>query len=177
MAVVSLWLVYATAMPEVKNDGNTRHDPDYTIHQMNLRTFDTAGQLQYTLLAKELHHYPDDGSTTMLHPQLIYTRADRPTVFISADEGIASHGGKIVKLVQNIQIKREATTTRFPLIGTMPDLTIDTEHETAYTPSEVRFTEGESWLKGMGMYFDNRTQQYTLESNAIGQFIRTPRIP
>ena len=56
------------------------------------------------------------------------------------------------------------------LFGYMPDLTIQTEEETAETASAVRFTQGNSWLTGVGMNIDNKTQTYVLQSRARGEF-------
>ncbi|MDQ5941384.1 MAG: lipopolysaccharide export system protein LptC, partial [Pseudomonadota bacterium] len=76
----------------------------------------------------------------------------------------------------DVQIKRDATPTRAALFGYMADLTIHTEEENASTKTPVLFTQGKSWLKGVGMHIDNKTQTYVLESQAVGQFeSRTPK--
>ena len=58
----------------------------------------------------------------------------------------------------DVRIKRDATAARPALFGYMPDLTIQTEEETAETASAVRFTQGNSWLTGVGMNIDNKTR-------------------
>jgi len=47
-----------------------------------------------------------------------------------------------------------------------PDLTVFPDDEKAFTKSPVLITQGQSWLKGVGLQVDNRAQTYILESQA-----------
>ncbi len=170
LAGLSFWLLRAIALPEVRSDGKDRHDPDYVISGMQLNKLNKAGQLQYTFSAKEARHYPDDDSTDVDAPHLVYFHPKRPTLTMSARTAEVSSEGETVFLRDDVRIRRDPTATRAALLGEMPDLTIQTEEETASTKSPVLFTQGASWLKGVGMHIDNKTQTYVLESRASGQF-------
>ena len=79
--------------------------------------------------------------------------------------------GETVFMKDDVRIKRDATARPPGAVRFMPDLTIQTEEETAETASAVRFVgQGNSWLTGVGMNIDNKTQTYVLQSRARGEF-------
>lgn len=170
LAGLTFWLLHATAIPEEKSDGKNRHDPDYIITGMKLNKLTKTGVLQYTLTADETVHYPDDDSTDVTKPNLVYLNPRKPTLTMSSRMAHVNSEGEIVYMYDDVRIKRAATPIRAELLGYMPDLTINTEEETAFTNSTVLFTQGPSWLKGVGMNIDNKTETYVLQSRARGEF-------
>lgn len=170
LAGLSFWLMHATALPEERKDGKDRHDPDYVISGMEIRKLDGSGELQYVLVADQARHYPDDDSTDIDKPHLTYYNPQKPKLYLSAQRARISADGETVQLDEDVRLKRDPTPTRQAIFGYMPDLTVKTEEETAFTASPVRFTQGASWLKGVGMHMDNKTQTYVLQSQATGQF-------
>lgn len=46
---LTFWLRYITELPEARNDGRNRHDPDYIMHNATLRKIGRNGALEYTL--------------------------------------------------------------------------------------------------------------------------------
>ena len=170
LAGLSFWLMHATALPDEKRDGKDRHDPDYVISGMEIRKLTKDGDLQYVLQATEARHFPDDDSTEIATPHLTYLNPKKPTMYLSAQRAHVSADGETVQLNDDVRVKRDPTETRAALFGYMPDLTVQTEEETGNTESPVTFTQGASWLKGVGMHLDNKTQTYVLKSQATGQF-------
>lgn len=167
LAVLSFWLRYATELPEERRDGKHRHDPDFTIHDSVLRKLDSNGQLQYTLNSDVIRHYPDDDSTDMAKPHLIYQYPTRPSVTIRAERGHANKEGEQIDLYENVQITRAATAKDAEMNGYTDQLTVFPDDEKAFTKSPVLITKGKSWLKGVGMQVDSRAQTYVLESQAF----------
>lgn len=170
LAGLSFWLMHATELPDGRRDGKDRHDPDYIITGLEIRKLTREGELQYILTGDEARHYPDDDSTDVANPQLTYLHPSKPRVYLSARQAQISADGETVQLDGDVRLRREPTATRPALLGEMPDLTVHTEEETAHTASPVRFTQGASWLNGVGMNLDNKTQTYVLQSQATGQF-------
>jgi len=170
LAGLSYWLMQATALDDPKRDGRDRHDPDYIISGMKLNKLDKKGQLQYTLTAKELVHFPDDDSTDVTTPHLVYFSPNKPRLTMSSLTAHVTADGETVFMKDDVRLIRDATPTRPAMYGYMPDLTIQTDDETAQTDSPVLFTQGNSWLKGVGMRVDNKTQTYVLKSQAVGSF-------
>jgi lipopolysaccharide export system protein LptC len=170
LAGLTFWLRHAIELPDVRRDGKHRHDPDYLIDQPQLRKLDLDGRLQYTLNASEIRHFPDNDTTEVSQPKLVYLQTDKPTVTISSERAHIAQDGKQVEFIDNVQIERAATPTQAPMFATMRDLTVRPDDEKAYTQSPVLITQGQSWLKGVGMQIDHAAQTYVIESQAIGQF-------
>lgn len=170
LAGLTFWLRHAIELPNERRDGKYRHDPDYIVEQPRLRKLDAAGHLQYTLSANEIRHFPDNDTTNVNQPKLVYLPPDKPTVAISSERAYVSQNGQQVEFLDNVRIERAATAMQAPLLVTMRNLTVRPDDEKAYTRSPVQITQGQSWLNGVGMQVDHAAQTYLLESQVVGQF-------
>ena len=167
LTALTFWLRYATELPEGRHDGKSRHDPDYIITDSTLRKLDQTGRLTYTLNAADIRHYPDDDSTDMLKPSIVYLHIKKPPVTMSADRGHMNKDGEQVDLYGNVRIDRAASGKDEAMTAYTPDLTVLPDDERAFTKSPVLITQGKSWLKGVGLQANNKTQIYILESQAV----------
>ena len=167
LAGLTFWLRYASELPGTRHDGQFRHDPDYIVSDATLRKIDQTGRLQYTLKATDIRHYPDDDSSELLRPNLVYLSAKKPTVTMSAERGHLSKDAEQVDLYGNVRITRAATAKDPELVAMTPELTVLPDDEKAFTRQPVLITQGKSWVKGVGMQVDNRAQTYVLESQAF----------
>ncbi len=168
LTILTFWLRYATELPEPNRDGKHRHDPDYIVSDIVLRKLDQNGQLKYTLKAVEVRHYPDDDTTDLLKPNVDYQYVRKPPLTISSERGHVSQKGDRIDLVGSVRLYRPASGRDEELTASMPDLTVFPDDEHAFTKSPVVLTRGNSWLKGVGLQVNNRTQTYVLESQATG---------
>ena len=64
---------------------------------------------------------------------------------------------------------RAASDKNPSLLVETPTLTVLTSEEKAFTESPVLITQGDSWVRGIGMQVDNKLQTYLLESRVTGQ--------
>ena len=168
LTALTFWLRYATELPEIRRDGKHRHDPDYIISDATLRKIDQSGNLKYTLKAADIRHYPDDDTTDLIKPNLIYLHTKKPPVTMTADRGRISKDGEQVDLYGDVHINRAPSAQYEELTAFTPELTILPDDEKAFTKSPVLITQGKSsWVKGIGMRVDNRLQTYVLESQAF----------
>jgi lipopolysaccharide export system protein LptC len=170
LAALTYWLLHATAIPEVKSDGKNRHDPDYYISGMKLSKLDKSGNLKYTFTNDWIVHYPDDDTTDVTNPTLVFLSPRKPTLTMSSRMAHVTSEGEVVLMYDDVRFKRDATPLRAELLGYMPDLTINTEEEYLFTSSPVRFKQGSSWLNGVGMHMDHKTETYQIKSKAVGEF-------
>lgn len=166
LAALTFWLRYATELPEAQRDGKNRHDPDYIVSGATLRKLDPAGNLQYTLKAVEIRHYPDDDTTDMLKPDVVHLHPTKPPVSMSAERGHMSKDGERVDLYENVRIFRAASGKDEAMTAVTSQLTVLPDEEKAFTKEPVIITQGDSWLKGTGLQVDNKAQTYVLESRA-----------
>ena len=166
LAGLTFWLRYATELPAERHDGKNRHDPDYIITDATLHKIDLTGALTYTIKAPDIRHYPDDDTTDLIKPNVVYLNPARPPVTLSAERGHMDKAGKQVDLYGDVRIARAESAQDPAMTAFTPELTVLPDDEKAFTKSPVLITHGKSWLKGVGMQVDNRAQTYILESQA-----------
>lgn len=169
LAALTFWLRYATRFSDQPNDGRLRHDPDYIVNDATVRKIGPTGRLEYTLFAAEIRHFPDDDTTTLDKPKLVYLHPTDPPVTITAERGQVSPKGERVDLTEQVEVRRAARGTTPQLLVETPDLTVLTNEEKAFTKSPVLITQGKSWLQGVGLQVDNKLQTYLLESRVTGE--------
>ncbi|HOL64112.1 MAG TPA: LPS export ABC transporter periplasmic protein LptC [Accumulibacter sp.] len=169
LAALSFWLRYASELPTERHDGKSRHDPDYIISGATVRKLDAAGTLQYTLIARELRHYPDKDTTEFIEPRLQQFHPSRPTVTVRAGRGQSTARGQRIDLSEAVEVRRAATSKRGELIVETPELTVLTDEERAYTKRRILIRQDKSSIEGVGMQFDNKAQTYLLEAQVSGR--------
>ena len=167
LTALTFWLRYATELPALRHDGKNRHDPDYIVTEGTLRKLDVNGNLQYTLQAALIQHYPDDDSTDFTKPQLASLKPKSPPVTIRAERGHSNKKNEQIDLYDNVQLFRAASAKDQAMTAYTEKLTVLPDDEKAFTKSPVLITKGQSWLKGVGMQADTRAQTYVLESQAV----------
>jgi len=170
LAGMSFWLEMASRAPMTANDGKSRHDPDYIIKQFELRRFDPQGNLQHTVVAEQMLHYPDDDSTVVTTPRITYHR--NPLTFITAREAHISSKGEHVTLIDDVRFTRSG-------IGNKPDTVLTTTRLDAWPDDEivrsnvpVTITQGQTNIHGSGLSVDNKTSLFILEGPVQGVFFR-----
>lgn len=167
LAAASFWLEHITRSAEPRADGHLRHDPDFIIDNFSIRRYDPQGHLQHTLSARQMRHYPDDDSSLVDQPAIIY-QASMPPLELSARQALISKDGEEVHLKQEVLLVRAAGFQR-PALHVMTDeLRVHPEAETAHTDTPVTIIDGGNTLHGKGMDADNKRQIYRLNGPTHG---------
>lgn len=166
LTALTFWLRYATELPEVRPDGKHRHDPDFVVTDATLRKIGPTGNLQYTLKAAEIRHFPDDNTNDIQRPNLVYQSPKSPTVTTTADRAHTSDNNERIDLYDNVRIHRAATRTDAAMVTTTTELAVFPNEEKAFTEKAIRMEQGQSWATGVGFQMDNRAQTYVVESRA-----------
>ncbi len=173
LTALSFWLQKVVDRGETPQEKVVRHDPDTVIENFTARRFDEFGKVKYRLIAPYMSHFQSDDSSELKLPTLVTYRLDAPPVTISGDHAKVTSKGEVVYLWGNVVVTREATPERPALTGTMPDLTVQPDAGTAFTNSPVEITQGQSWVKGVGMQIDNKASTFALQSQVTGLYFRT----
>ena len=165
LAALTFWLsrVIQSDAPR----GPLLHDPDYWAEGVELRRFDINGKLQHTLIAEKLLHYPDDDTTLVTRPHVIYHR--QPPVEIAARMAYIGRDGKEVDLVDEVKVIRHGAK------GDAPATTLETRtlkilpnEEKGSTGDPVIITRGSSVMRGTGLEIDNGTGITVLRGRVSG---------
>lgn len=158
-AALTFWLERATHQEE-RRDGRNRHDADYFVDNFTLRRFNAEGNLQHTLVATKMVHFPDDESTEVTAPRLTYHRV--PPLYVSSDTAWLDKDGKHVRLDDNVRILREGIDGRLPTEIRTRVLYAIPDDEVAHTDAPVQIVQGQTVLNGTGLETNNKTQLSTL---------------
>jgi lipopolysaccharide export system protein LptC len=170
LALLTFWLDYKVQPPPVRADGSSRHDPDFYVEGFAAAKMNPDGTRRYALTGVRLVHYPDDNSTELESPQLVYFDYQRAPVTMRAEQARIAQGGDDVYFTGNVQIVRDAYADN-PELGmfttylhVVPDL------EIARTDKPVTMIEGNSTASSVGLEFDNKTREIRLLSRVRAQY-------
>jgi lipopolysaccharide export system protein LptC len=170
LAGMSYWLELASRAPTITNDGKSRHDPDFIVKNFEVRRFDPQGNLQHTVVADLMRHYPDDDSTVVLSPRITYHR--NPPTFINAREAQISSKGEHVTLIDDVRVTRTGVSNQPDTVLTTTRLEAWPDDEIAKSNVPVTITQGQTNVRGSGLSVDNKTSFYTLDGPVQGVFFR-----
>ncbi len=177
LAGLSFWLEQVTEVPLIPNDGKTRHDPDTLVERLVVHRHGPDGALKYKLTAERMEHYPDDESSLVLSPRLTSYRPDSPEVVLTGRQAIVTQQGKHVLVQEDVVVTRAAFADRAELVARTPELTVLPEDGKAYNQHPVHITQGESWMRGIGVQVDNNQGTFSLQSQVTGEYLRKPAPP
>ncbi|MDP2806030.1 MAG: LPS export ABC transporter periplasmic protein LptC, partial [Gallionellaceae bacterium] len=102
------WLNLQVQPISAKSDSNTRHDIDYSVHNLSSVTLDVTGKPRHLLTTTDMWHYPDDDTTHLQSPNLVSLAKDRAPIVMTADIGRVSSHGEEVFLYDNVKVTRLA---------------------------------------------------------------------
>lgn len=144
------------------------HVPDYFVEGLAMIRLNGEGRPVFRMLADEMRHFPDDGTTEFDTPVLVSLDPDRPTIRLTAQRARTDAEGRMTELFDDVLLVREPTPG-------VPRMTVETDYaivdsvtEVARTKRPVLIRRGESTLTGVGMEFDNAARQLRLDSEVRG---------
>ncbi|MBK7136886.1 MAG: LPS export ABC transporter periplasmic protein LptC [Rhodocyclales bacterium] len=140
---LTFWLERATELKRPGSDSLLRHDPDFFVENLRLRSFSPTGELQSTLAAIKMVHYPDDDTTLVTEPRVGLLKGPRPTQ-LTSQQGLVAPDGRQIVLVGNVRGVREATKTDPQLVLTTTHLTLLPDDDMMRTNAAVTVTQGAS---------------------------------
>ena len=147
----------------MRNDGNKRHDPDLVVENFTAQALGPTGEVQYTVKATKMSHFPDDDSSlletvifTALHPNLppIVAVAPRGRLVAGADEVIMEGG---------VLVTSEKTEKHAPLKLTTPALSIFPEKNIARATEGVQLESPTGKISANRMELNSLTRRVRLE--------------
>lgn len=172
LAALSFWLERATQVDSGARRGSARHDPDYIVEQLHLRRFAPDGKLQHTLDAQFMRHYPDDDSTEVSQPRVLFQK-ERPAV-LSSENAWMSRDGQEVRLSGNVRYLRQGARGDPDTVITTAELVVLPDEEKAHSDSAVTITQGNSVVVGTGVDADNARRVAVLRGRVQGTIYRKP---
>ena len=111
VAIVALlsWLILKmTGMIETPINQASAHSPDYSSKGYTKWEMNEFGALKKKVLADEMIHYSDDGTTHMVVPIMTFINANKitPPWVVKSETGVLSSDGKDLSLNGKVLIDR-----------------------------------------------------------------------
>ena len=171
LALLTFWLDRIVHEGEQRPAAFRRHDPDYTIDNFTVTGYDSRGRPESTLSAAKMVHYPDDDSTELVAPQVVYSRADKPRITVRADRGELSQDGEEVFFFGNVLLARAAGEGAGAISVRTEFLHAVRARALVRTDREVEVDEaGRASLSGHGMLYDNDKRTLVLYGPVRARF-------
>ena len=170
LATMSFWLDRKVQPPEHRPDGSTRHDPDFIVEGFSAVKMNPDGTRRYALAAKRMVHYPDDNSTELELPRLVYFDYQRAPVTIRSETAESTQGGDNVFFHGDVQIIRSAYGSNAELGVFTSFLHVVPEKDLAKTDKPVRMVEGNSTASSVGLEFNSVTREIKLLSEVKASY-------
>jgi lipopolysaccharide export system protein LptC len=174
LASLSFWLDRKVQPQARLPDGSTRHDPDFFIEGFSAVKMNPDGTRRYSLVAKRMVHFPDDNSTKLDLPRLVYFDYERAPVTIRSETAEVMQGGDDVFFHGDVQIIRSAYASNAELGVFTSFLHVIPDKDLAQTDKPVRMVEGSSTASSVGLEFNNATREIKLLSEVKASY-ETPR--
>jgi lipopolysaccharide export system protein LptC len=170
LATMSFWLDRKVQPPAHRADGSTRHDPDFIVEGFSAVKMNPDGTRRYALSAKRMVHFPDDNSTQLELPRLVYFDYKRAPVTIRSETAEAIQGGDDVFFRGDVQIIRSAFASNAELGVFTSFLQVIPDKDLAKTDKPVRMVEGSSTASSVGLEFNNVTRELKLLSEVKASY-------
>lgn len=183
LATMSFWLDRKVQPLAHLPDGSTRHDPDFIVEGFSAVKMNPDGTRRYALAAKRMVHFPDDNSTQLELPRLVYFDYQRAPVTIRSETAEAVQGGDDVFFRGDVQIIRAAYASNAELGVFTSFLHVIPDKDLAKTDKPVRMVEGSSTASSVGLEFNNATREIKLLSEVKASYatpkhsVQKPQIP
>ena len=163
LVALTLWLNQLVQAPLGRTDGALRHDPDLIVENFRARKLDEQGQVQYTLTARKMVHYPDDDSALLESLTLEAFEPRQPKMTVTAKHGRLEQGGDRVWIEGDVVVVREALGAAEPVRITTERLLVLPDEGIARTASEVTMTSPSGRADAEGLEIDNRARTLRLD--------------
>lgn len=171
LAALTFWLQRLANFVDPMSRAKLRHDPDFIIENFSMVRFNAAGEIQNSLTAEKMLHFPDNDSTEVTSPKLDYPEGPRPTR-VTAERAWLNHDGKEVRLSGNVHLVRQGVEDAPGLIVQTSALTVFPDDELARGHVPVTVSQGKSVVQGSGIEYRGRENIATLSGRVYGTFYR-----
>jgi lipopolysaccharide export system protein LptC len=140
--------------------------PNAIIERANILRTGADGLPQYRLQAQRIEHSEREDKSRMVAPSLVTLLKDRPASTATATTAVATENQNRIDLSGDVVMTRAAFADQPAMRLTTTNATLLVQEERAFTDAPVRVERGMSILQGVGMVFDQKTQQIRVLSES-----------
>jgi lipopolysaccharide export system protein LptC len=170
LAMLSFWLDRTVQPLQPKNDGSSRHDPDYTVENFTATRMGIDGLPHHTLTAAKMVHYPDDDSTHLDQPHFTRFESGMAPIHVQSAKGLLSKEGEHAHFTGNVVVKREAFAGKSTLTLTTSYLHVIPDKDLALTDKPVNIRDAHINVDAVVLELNNKTHVMKLFSHVKGRY-------
>ena len=163
LVALTYWLNQFVQTPGARADGNQRHDPDLIVENFTAQALGPTGDVQYTVKAAKMSHFPDDDSSLLEIVVFTALHASLPPIVAEAPRGRLVAGGDEVIMEGGVVVTSEKTETHQPLRLSTPALNIFPDKNLARSTEGVRLDSPTGHLTASTMELNSLTRSVRLE--------------
>ncbi|MEZ5658950.1 MAG: LPS export ABC transporter periplasmic protein LptC [Burkholderiaceae bacterium] len=164
LAAGSYYLAVWAGREPAQNNLAQSNEPDVFVENVLLTEVNAKGQAVFRMSARNMNHFPIDGTSEFSDPLLVSLDPSRPTLTVVADRATILPGGSETVLEGRVRMKRRAEPGHPELTVHADQMTVNGNDETARTDGPVEILQGRTRLTGVGMEFDNVSRALQVSS-------------
>lgn len=168
---VTYWLNMQTQTEPIKAAVNTRLSIDALMENFSATKMDEQGLPHFIVSAKQLHHYPDDDSTTLDEPVLTTISDEGITIRTTAKQGKISGKGDEIFLHDNVKMLRETSMQQAELNLKTEYLHILPNQNLITTDHPVTITDAYTTVNAVGLEMNYKLRTFKLLSKVKSVYV------
>lgn len=172
-ALATWWLVRGLPSPKPLDASRAvRHEPDYTVSNLTLRSFDPAGQLKSELASQAAMHYPDTDTLVLSNVRLNGHGQEGWLTVGRANTATSNRDGSSVALSGAVRVERRSLATSAPARTTFfgEQLNYSRNPSRLRSDAPVKVERGRDWFTANRMVLDDSAGTLVLDGAVKAQF-------
>jgi lipopolysaccharide export system protein LptC len=150
---------YSQRAVEIDPPSRITHEPDAWAKKIVLLRTDEKGFVIHRLEGDLMEHFPDDKSYELISPRAFGLKPENPLTVATSRMAVVYDEGNRIIMRGDAVILRLGDGERQPLNFRSDELTLLIKEDLSYTDLPAIATSGRSRMSGIGMRFNNATQQ------------------
>ena len=164
--VLSTWWAANYAQNAIQTDPPRRmtHEIDsWSKNFVMLRT-DPTGKPINRLEGDYGEHFPDDDTYHIANPRAVGQQTGNPITVGTSKTAIMDHDSKHITMLGDAHMHRQADAKNDAMDAYSQKFIIEPDNDVVYTDQPAHVVKGQSTIDGVGMRYDNKTQQLQVYS-------------
>jgi lipopolysaccharide export system protein LptC len=158
-----------TELPKAKFD--PRLGIDALMENFSATKMDAQGKPHFILSAKQLHHFPEDDSTTLDEPVLTTLSNEGIAIHTTAKQGKITSKGEEIILNDQVEMLRDASLQQGKLTLQTEYLHILPNQNLISTDLPIILTDARSTIHAVGMEMDYKLRTFKLLSRVRSEYV------
>lgn len=167
----SYWLNMQTQTEPPKANVNTRYSVDALMENFSATKMDEQGVPHFIVSAKQLHHYPEDDSSTLDEPVLTTISNEGIAIHTTAKQGKISSKGDDVFLQDNVEMQRDASVQQDKFSLKTEYLHMLPKQNLITTDRAVTLTNINTTVNAVGLEMDYKLRTFKLLSRVKSEYV------